>query len=240
MRTLVIAVVLFFSATHFAVAQEPLASRQLDDVRIRGYNVAGLLSDLALWYDIPIGLEVAMNSNGFDKLRMDFKKATLEEVLNRVVAEHPEYSWEVRDGVVNVFPRHGRQDPIVKEILGTEIETFSLKERTVTWEVERALLDTPELSAVMKGHSLTTPGFAFSGFYFPNVGRNFKLDVSNMSVRSILNNIAKDSKTAKFWSVSRDSVEHSLSISMAAIQEDSRKLMRKADFEDLQDSLDLI
>ena len=217
-----------------------LASRQLEDVRIRGYGVAGLLADLSLWYDVPIGMEVAMNSNGVDRLRLDFKKATLEEVLNRVVAEHPEYEWEVRDGVVHVFPKEGRQDPIVKQILGIEIGRFSIKEKTVTWDVEKTLLTSPELAPVMDGYGLTTPGWAFSGFYFPNVGSNFNLDVSNQPVRSILNRIVKESKTAKFWSISRNSQEHTLAINVEAIHEGSRKLMRKADFEDLEDSLDLI
>lgn len=249
MRRLAIAFILFLSFAHFAVAQEiaadsktsqPLASRHLYDVRLRGYGVRGLLSDLSLWYDIPIGLEVAMNSSGFGRLRMDFKKATLEEVLNRVVTEHPEYAWEIKDGVVNVFPKEGRQDPIVKQVLGTEIGTLSIEERTTTWDVEKALVDTPELSAVMKTQALTTPGWWFSGFYFPNVGRDFNLHVSNRSVRLILNTIVKESKTAKFWSVSRDSAEHTLSINMNAHQENIRKLMRKADVDDLQDSFDLI
>ena len=239
MRRFGIALILFFSASHLAPAQE-LASRQLDDVRIRGYGVGSLLSDLSLWYDIPIGLEVAMNSSGYGKLRMNFKKATLEEVLNQFVAEHPEYAWEIRDGVVNVFPKDGRQDPIVKQILGTEIGTFAIKEKTVTFGVEAGLLATPELAALLKDYALTTPGWSFSGFYFPNVGPNFKLDASNMTVRSILNTVVKDSKTAKFWSISRDSTEHTLSISLAASQENALKLMRKADFEDLEETLDLI
>ena len=249
MRRLGIAFIVLFSAAHFLVAQEraaeskaspALASTQLEDVRIRGYSVAGLLADLSLWYDIPIGLEVAMNSGGFDKLRMDFKKATLAQVLDRIVAEHPEYSWEIKDGVVRVFPKEGRQDPIVKQILDAEIGTFSINERTLTSAIEKDLLATPELSAEVKGHGLTALASDLSGFYFPTVGRNFKLNVSNVTVQAILNNIVKESKTAKFWLVSRDSSEHTLFIHMAAIQEGARPLMRKADFEDLEDSMDLI
>lgn len=247
MRRFGIALILLFTATNFAVAQEltadsetnqPLASRELEDVRIRGYGVASLLSDLSLWYDIPIGLEVAMNGSGYSKLRMNLKKATLEEVLNKIVAEHPEYTWEIKDGVVNVFPKDGRQDPIVKQILGTEIGTLSIKEKTITWDVERALVTTPELSAVMEGHGLTIAAVDISGFYFPHVGRNFKLDVSNMTVRAILDNIVKESKTAKFWWISRNSSEHTLSIRMTAWQDDTPKLMRRADFEDLEAELD--
>jgi len=249
MRRLAIGFILLFSAAHFSWAQEiagdsktkePLASKQLDDVRIRGYGVAELLSDLSLWYDIPIGLEVAINSGGFAKLVMNFKKATLGEVLNQFVTEQTEYAWEIRNGVVNVFPKEGHQDPIVKQVLDSEIGTFSIKEKTVTWDVERALLATPELSAVMKSQGLTKAAFDTSGFYFPHVGRNFKLDVSNMTVRAILDNIVKESKTAKFWWISRNSSEHTLSIRMSAWQDDAPRVMRRADFEDQEETLDII
>jgi len=217
-----------------------LASKQLDDMRLRGCGVAGLMADLSLWYDIPIGFEVAMNTGDCARLRMDFKQATLVEVLNQFVAEHSEYEWEISNGVVNVFPKEGRRDPILQQILSAEIGIFSIKEGSVTWEVEKALLGTPQVAAVMDSYGLKAPNWNFSGFYLPNVGPNFKIDVSNMSVRSVLNNIVKESKTAKFWSVSRDSIEHTLYLKLTANQENPQKLMRRADFEDLEENLDLV
>ena len=219
---------------------QSLPTKQLDDVRLRGYNEALLLADLSLFYEIPIGFEVAMNGGEFVELRMDLKKATLAEVLDRFVAEHPEYQWEISDGVVNVFPKEGRRDPLLQQILNKQIAKFSVKEKTATWDVGTTLLATPELKPLITSYALTTPGWSFSGFFIPNVGRTFKLDLSNTTVRAILNNIVKGSPTAKFWLISRNSAEHVLSISLSARHEDSPRPMRRADFEDLEQSLDLL
>jgi hypothetical protein len=61
-----------------------------------------------------------------------------------------------------------------------------------------------------------------------------------MTVRAILDNIVKESKTAKFWWISRNSSEHTLSIRMTAWQDDAPKVLRRADFEDLEETLDQI
>lgn len=221
--------------------RQPLtANQQLEDVRIRGESVARLLAQLSIWYDVPIGLEVVMNSPSLSTLRMNFKRATIQEVLTQFVAEHPEYAWEIREGVVNVFPKEGRRDPILQQILSTEIRMFSTKENSVTWDVENALLATPELKPLMDAYALNTLGFAFSGFYFPVIGRKYKLDVSNMTVQSILNKLVRESPTARFWSIYRDSTEHVLSISISARHEDLPKGLKPVDFDELERSFDLM
>jgi hypothetical protein len=204
---------------------------------MRGYTEASLLADLALFYDIPIGLEVAMNGGEFGELRIDLKKATLAEVLDRFVAEHPKYRWEIRSEVVNVFPKEGHRDPILQQILSTEIAKFSIKEKTAPSDAETTLFATPELKSLITSYALTIPGWTFSGFYFPNLGRTFKLDTSNMEVRAILDDTIKGSPTARFWVITRNSRDHTISISFSATQEDAPGRLRRADFEDLEPSL---
>lgn len=74
---------------------------------------------------------------------------------------------------------------------------------------------------VVDAYDLKTLGWSFSGFYLPHLGRNYTLNVSNTPVRSILNRIVKESPTAKFWNISRDSREHTFSVSLTARQEDA-------------------
>jgi hypothetical protein len=216
-------------------AQEPsLATKQLEDVRLRGDGLASLLADISLQYDIPIGFESAMNGSGVRETRIRKANVTLTDLLTQLMAEHSEYSWEINDAVVHVFPKEGRRDPIIERLLNVEIRKFSLGKGTLTWDVETTLLKTPEFKEVVDAYGLGTLGWNFSGFYFPNFGKNYTLDVSDTSVRSILDRIVKESPTAKFWSIRRDSREHTFSIGFSALAEGAPKNFVRVDLEELE------
>lgn len=215
---------------------QPLtATMQLEDVRLRG-DVESLLAQLALQCDIPIGFERAMNDAAIRERRMDFKKITLDDLLMQVLAEYQQYSWEIRDGAVYVFPKEGYRDPIIERLLNVEIKSFSLGKTTLTYDVEAILLKTRELKEVVDDYGLNTRnGYILSGFYFPQLGRNFTLDASNTTVRTILNRIVKESPVAKFWSISRNSSSHTLTIDLDVNHEDAPKNLRRSiDFEELE------
>lgn len=211
------------------------ATMQLEDVRLRG-DVESLLAQLALQCDIPIGFERAMNDAAIRAHRMNFKKITLDDLLTQVLAEYKQYSWEIRDGVVYVFPKEGYRDPILEQLLNVEIKTFSLKKATLTWDVEPTLLETREFKEVVDDYGLSTRnGYILSGFFFPHLGRDFTLEASNTTVRTILNRIVKESPVAKFWRISRNSSSHMLMIELEASHEDTPKhLRRPVDFEELE------
>lgn len=196
---------------------QPLtANRQLEDVFLEGETLALLLSDLADQYDIPIGLERAMNEYDHPETRIDLKRVTLGELLTQLLANYKEYSWEISDGVVRVFPKEGHRDPIVERLLNIEIEKFSIKKSSATWNVESTLLETPEFREVFDAYGLRAHGWIFSGFYLPQLGRNYSLDVSGAKVQTILNRIVKESPTAKFWCISRNSSQHTFSLNFTA------------------------
>lgn len=211
------------------------ATMQLENVRLRG-DVESLLAQLALQCDIPIGFERAMNDAAIRERRMNFKQITLDDVLTQVLAEYKQYSWEIRDGVVYVFPKEGYRDPIIERFLNVEIKSFSLGKATLTYDVEAKLLKTRELEEVVDAYGLRTrSGYTLSGFFFPQLGRNFTLDVSNTTVGTILNRIVKESPVAKFWSISRNSNSHMLFIDLDTSHEDTPKQFRRpVDFEELE------
>lgn len=211
------------------------ATMQLEDVRLRGHIVA-LLSELALQHDIPIGFEQAMNAADVSERRIRFERITLADLLTQLVAEYEQYSWEIRDGVVYVFPKEGSRDPILNRVLNVEIKTFSLKKGTLTWDVEAALFNSREVKEVVDAYGLTTRnGYIGSGFYFPQLGHNFTLDAIDTTVMSILNRIVKESPVAKFWSISRTSSSHMLFLDLAASHEGTPKnLRRPIDFHELE------
>lgn len=224
-------VVLMFGVNMSAAAQvlaasdpktdQPLtATRPLDDVYLEGDSLDSLLSVLAQEYDIPIGLERAMKGPGLIETRIDSKKITLGELLTQLLADYKEYAWEISDGAVYVFPKEGYRDPIVERLLNIEIRKFSLQKGTAVWNVEETLLKAPEFEEVVNAYGLGTLGWTFSGFYIPHLGRNYTLEVSGAKVRSLLNQIVKESPTAKFWSIGRDSNSHTFSVSLSARQEE--------------------
>ena len=102
------------------------ATMQLQGVRLKG-DLASLLSQLALQHDIPIGFERAMNAVDLSERRMKFENIALGDLLTQLVTEYKQYSWEIRDGAIYVFPKEGYRDPIIERLLKVEIKSFSLE-----------------------------------------------------------------------------------------------------------------
>src|SRR5262245_12288500 len=121
------------------------AAMQLPAMQIEEQGIEAFFSDLSFTYDIPIALEIAQNNDELAIYIDDFTGGTLSEFLTRFVAQHEEYTWEIKDGVVTVFPKEKYRDPSFKELLGTRLKTFSIAEKTSCSALEDALVSTPEI-----------------------------------------------------------------------------------------------
>jgi hypothetical protein len=228
LRLAVYALVMLFGATSLVCVQEPavankygdLADKQLENVQIEGQGVAALLTDLSLSYNIPIGLEIASNDDEFTTYTFDLKRGTLTDLLTQFVKQHNQYTWEITDGVVNIFPKSNYRDFVLDELLKVKISKFSVKENTGCWTLADSLSNTIEVQYVLKTYGMTRSGLNFSGAYFPQVGRQFKLDVTDMTVKSILNKVIKESPVAKIWLIKRYSVNGTFDIRLNARHED--------------------
>jgi hypothetical protein len=199
-----------------------LAAKQLEQVQIEAQSIGSFFSKLALSFNIPIGLEIAAKQGDLASYGTDFKKGTLSELLNQFVIQHNEYAWEIRDGVVNVFPKDDYRDALFHNLLEIRIGRFTVKENTSCWTLAETLLSTPEMKRVLEANGTTYRAPDFSGFYIPQAGRHFTLDVSNVTLRSILNRIVEQSPTSKFWIIARN-YDGSFFISFGARHEDSPK-----------------
>lgn len=220
--------VLLFGANNFSRAQksavagkdDALAAKQLENVQIEAQSIGRLFADLSLSYDIPIGLEIALNDDESAIYHIDFKKGTLSELLTQFVARHDQYAWEITDGVVNVFPKDYHRDLLLEELLETKIGSFSIKEKTNCWTLVESLITTPEIKEILEIKKTTYRSRSFSGAYIPQLGRHFTLDVSNMQLKTILNKVTKESQTAKFWLITRNGNDQTLFIGLSARHED--------------------
>lgn len=220
--------VLVFGLNNFIYAQktdvankdEDLAIMQLDDVQIEAQSVRNLISSLSLSYNIPIGLEIAVNDNEFAMYEIDFKKGTLTDLLTQFVNQHNEYMWEIKDGVVNIFPKDGYRDSLFRVLLETNINSFSVREKTSCWNFEKSLGDAPEIKKILEDNGLIYSGSGIGGFYIQQLGRQFTFDASNMTMKAILNRVAKESPIAKFWSVKKYNDDQRLRLDVNSRHED--------------------
>jgi hypothetical protein len=213
----------FSPASTFSGKGESLADLQLENVRIQSQGITSLLSKLARDYDIPVGLEIASNENQFDIYFIDFEKGTLSDLLNQFVNQYDRYTWEIQDNVVNVFPKGGSRDIRLDIILRAEIDSFSIKENTGCFQLADSLIATPEMKNVLESMDITPRGPNFSGFYFPQLGRQFTLNVSHITLRSILNRVIKESPIAKIWHIELGNSDRMLSMRFSARQEDANR-----------------
>ena len=200
---------------------DDLGAMRLEDVHIEGQTVGQFFSALSLSRDIPIGVEVASGDGDEDATyEVDFRAGTLADLLTQFVARHDRYAWEIKGGVVNVFPKDAYRDAILGELLRAEIRSFSVKEETSCRSLEESLVNTPEVKRILTHYGITHRRSDPSGFYLPQLGRDFKLDTSNLTLRSLLNKVIKESPTARSWVVKRDVSDRALLISLSARHED--------------------
>lgn len=205
-----------------------LAQQRLAKIHIKVQGIDEFFSRLSLASDIPIGLEIAANEDASTLYRINFQRGTLAQLLTQFVAEHQEYAWEIRNGVVNVFPKKQYRDAVLTQLLAAEISSFSVKKRTSCWALSDALAATPEIKSILDANRMThSPGYV-GGFYIPQLGKNFALTVSQMNLKSILDKVVKESPVARIWIVKRNSPEEML-LTVSARAENLPKNWPKGD-----------
>lgn len=193
-----------------------LAQTPLKNVQIEAQDVAELFSHFSLAYDIPVGLEVAQNEDEKATYRINFKKGTLSDLLAQFVSENNQYTAKIEGGVVSVFPKDGYRDSMLRELLTTEISSFSVKEKTSCAAFGDSLVSTPEIRRTLELYGTTYDEGYLGGFYIQQLGQHFAIDFSRMQLKSILDKVVKESPVAKVWVIKRDSSTHRLSLIVKA------------------------
>ena len=205
-----------------------LAHLPLENVRIEVQSIEELFSRLSFSYDIPVGLEIARNDEALPVYRLNFKGGTLSDLLTQFVIEHNQYDWEIKDGVVSVFPKEVYRDPILGELLATEISRFSVKEKSSCWALGESLVATPEIRRILELYGLAYDAGSLSGFYIQQLGQRFAFEVSKMQLKSILEKVIRESPVARIWIIRKDSSAQTLSLRIKARLEYSPETSKEA------------
>jgi hypothetical protein len=162
---------------------------------------------------------MASNDNALSMYEINLKKGTLTELLDQFTRHHTQYSWELNDGVVNIFPKDGYREFVLAEILKARVNEFSIKKKTSCWEFVDSLLATSEVQNVLKTHGMAQSGLNFSGAYFPQLGAQFRFEATNSTLKRILNTVVKESPIAKIWVIKKYTFNQTFYLSLNARQE---------------------
>jgi hypothetical protein len=159
------------------------------------------LSTLCVDYKIPIGFEPALGHKAQYHLNIDLENASLENVLNEIIAQETGYKWELRDGVINIIPITSRDD-FVEKLLNTEIRQFDQPKKLGKFQIRDAIVELPEVVALLKANRITASHYGY--LYNPTRKTDEKIDlsVSGTDVRGVLNKVIRETEH-NMWMVSR-------------------------------------
>jgi len=197
-----------FTSTSFAQSEARGREKKpiemaVTNLQIEAKNINQALAEIAYKYSVPISLEVAIDEDLSKGLSVQLKKGTLADVLDNIVKQKPSYTWEAMETTISVFPKTGFRDPLLQTVLEIRIDHFVVPKGTARITFQRALTQTPELKYVLASYRVRPLIEAFSSYEIKPFGRDFSLDVENVSVRSILDNVIKNSQT-KYWFINRE------------------------------------
>jgi len=181
-----------------------LVDESVVEVNIQESNIHLALSKLSDQYKLPIGLEVAADDDLLKERNVSVrvKAGTVKDVLDAVASECPDYTWELKEDVINVFPKRPNRDPVLENILAVKLKAFAIEKGTARIEFTKDVLSSHELSSLLEANRLNVEYEIFSKHDIGSLGRRFSVNVSDVTVRSLLNRVIKRSET-KYWLLNR-------------------------------------
>jgi len=159
-----------------------------------------ILSKISADYDVPLGFEAATQGEE-PILSVMIQGRLLQDVLDDIVKKDPRYEWQIVDGVINVRPKSQR-DGLLANVLETRVDVFEIKRDSRLFQVKREILELPHVRALLEQEKVAYGPDVKLGGEFAKFGQDFSLNVSNVTVREILNRIIRNSDV-KYWVVNR-------------------------------------
>ena len=193
-----------------------LATRLIKNVALEG-QLSNLLTRLSLDYDIPLGVEISTEEQLSNRYRVKLSEGTIADLMGQIISQNERYDWVIENGVVNLFPRDKYRDDFLVELLAVRIGSFAVDENSDCWKLQNDLVNTPEIKAVINAHGMQI-GTNFSGFYIPQLGRQFSLKVSDTTLKALLNRVIRESPLGRTWIISADSSSRVLNLRVTSRQ----------------------
>jgi hypothetical protein len=176
---------------------DPLA-QEVINYQDSGYDLAITVGHLADKYGLRTGIDTEIPLPQDQRISVDVPKGTVADVLDRILAQEPDYKWAAVDGVVNIEPRQNGNS-----ILDLRIREFRVS-NTNAMGLHEAIVSCPEVKKWLSDNHLvdrTTISIIAAvgkGFSFPELS----LSLRGASLRAILKRIVR-SPGFHSWGVGR-------------------------------------
>ena len=182
---------------------ENILELPIKNCKMESSNIHLFLSAFAYKYNIPVGLEVALNDdlNENKPIVINMQNGTVKDVLNSVIEQNPEYTWEVDNQVINIFPKQNR-DLILKQFLEVKFSKFIVKNETSKFGLRESIAKSEEARKFLNNNNVSVENEVFTSRDITKLGRNFTLDIENVDIKSLLNQVIRNSQT-RYWIVNR-------------------------------------
>jgi hypothetical protein len=189
------------AATFICVCSVVVAAQKSEDglvdtmviVKPQPTSLSAVLRQIAADYQIPIGFEQITPDGWKDEpdVHLTHGPVALKDALNEITSEDPRYSWALRDNVINVFPRVEQFD-----ILNVQVKRFRSNSPDASdlacliFEIESVRISMSELHLEPMNIRVGSLGGGWE--------KRVKIDIQNISLRTLLNRIAVESED-HYW-----------------------------------------
>lgn len=117
------------------------------------------------------------------------KNERLENILDIIVKQMPNYKWVINDGIVNIFPSQGR-DKNYEKLLNIKIKSFTYQKQYPIVFIRNGILDLPEVKKFLEENNmLSQSARSYTGYSVKGLAAEMKF--SNLTFRDLLNKITK-------------------------------------------------
>lgn len=159
-----------------------------------------VLATLAQDYEISIGWEKSSKHLDEPKININVKEKNLREVLDLLVAQEPEYKWELTNEVLNFTPSRNR-DEFVSAFLNLHIDQIKHPKENTEDSLIDNILALPEVILLMKSKRIKYAEYMSEPSSQPMFSKEqADLTTSDTTIRNFFNKVIRDSDR-KTWVV---------------------------------------
>lgn len=186
----------------------------IDKDKINAANLSKVISNISFVYRVPVGFEMktdkAKDKNLSKKSPLLSRSGSLKEVLNEITKIDNAYDWELKNGVINIFPVQDK-DYLVKEILNTKINEVKFEFTKDGADVGKSIFELPAIKDKLTSFGVTAIQIRnISGLTYGtleelesdvNAYKTF-INSKDTSVKAILNDLLTEHKF-RYWTILR-------------------------------------
>lgn len=158
-------------------------------------SMSTAIDAIATKYNVRVGVEYAQDDSDRFAIAVDLSTPNPVAAFNSLIAQKPEYTWSLSEGVYDLHPKSRSGS-----LLDVNIQTFSLN-RATPEQISVTIDNLPEVKTWLATHHVRRRELdmgSTSGASAPRI----TLSLSDITVRTILNRIILESGRTR-WTVIR-------------------------------------